>query len=346
MKALQLHKHGDLSNVRFGEAPVPQPGPGEVLLEVRAAALNGLDLWVIEGWPSLRLQFPHVFGSDGAGVVAALGPGVEGIAEGQRVAVNPSVWCGQCEYCLAGRENQCRQFSVIGEDRRGFFAEYTVVPARNLALLPDDVTFETAAAASLVFVTAWHCLIEAGRLRAGEDVLVVGASGGVNTAAVQIARLAGARTIYVVGSSDEKLALAQSLGADVLINRREQRWSKAVYEMSDKRGVDVVVDNVGAATFQDSLRSLRKGGRLLTVGNSSGPQFQFDNRFMFGKHLSIIGSTMGTQRDYERVMGLIFSGRLQAVIDTVFPLQQGVDALRRLQDGEVSGKLLLVPGVA
>lgn len=346
MKALQLHKHGDLSNVRFGEAPVPQPGPGEVLLEVRAAALNGLDLWVIEGWPSLRLQFPHVFGSDGAGVVAALGPGVEGIAEGQRVAVNPSVWCGQCEYCLAGRENQCRQFSVIGEDRRGFFAEYTVVPARNLTPLPDDVTFETAAAASLVFVTAWHSLIEAGRLRAGEDVLVVGASGGVNTAAVQIARLAGARTIYVVGSSDEKLALAQSLGADVLINRREQRWSKAVYEMSDKRGVDVVVDNVGAATFQDSLRSLRKGGRLLTVGNSSGPQFQFDNRFMFGKHLSIIGSTMGTQRDYERVMGLIFSGRLQAVIDTVFPLQQGVDALRRLQDGEVSGKLLLVPGVA
>ncbi|MFW6098249.1 MAG: zinc-binding dehydrogenase, partial [Chloroflexota bacterium] len=341
---LLLQEHGDLSKVTYGESERPMPGPGEVLLQVKAAALNGLDLWVVEGWPGLRLQFPHVFGSDGAGIIAEVGPGVDSLTPGDRVAVNPSSWCGECEYCLAGRENQCRRFSVIGEHVPGFFAEYTVVPARNLLPLPDNVSFETAAAASLVFVTAWHSLIEAGRLRAGEDVLVVGAGGGVNTAAIQIARLAGARKIYVVGSSDEKLALAESLGADVLINRREENWSKAVYQQTRKRGVDVVVDNVGAATFHNSLRSLRKGGRLLTVGNSSGPQFEFDNRYMFGKHLSIIGSTMGTQRDYERVMGLVFTGRLQAVVDTVFPLRQGMDALQRLQEGQVQGKLLLLPG--
>lgn len=343
MKALQLHAHGDLSNVRYGDAPEPEAGEGEVVLQVKAAALNGLDLWVIEGWPSLRLRFPHVFGSDGAGVVAAVGPGVDDFEVGQRVAVNPSLWCGRCDWCLRGLQNQCRNFSVIGEHVPGFYAEYCAVPARNLIPLPADVSFETAAAASLVFVTAWHSLIEAGRLRAGEDVLVVGAGGGVNTAAIQIARLAGARTIYVVGSSEEKLALAQSLGADVLINRREENWSKAVYTLTGKRGVDVVVDNVGAATFADSLRSLRKGGRLLTVGNSSGPQVALDNRFMFGKHLSLIGSTMGSQGDFERVMELVFGGRLRAVVDSTFPLAQGVEALQRLQAGQVRGKVILIP---
>jgi NADPH:quinone reductase-like Zn-dependent oxidoreductase len=303
--------------------------------------LNGLDLWVIEGWPALRLQFPHIFGSDGAGIVASVGSEVEGVSSGDRVAVNPTVWCGRCVYCNSGQENRCERFAVLGEQIPGFYAEYVAVPARNLLPLPPEVSFETAAAASLVFVTAWHSLIEAGGLRAGEDVLIVGAGGGVNTAAIQIARLAGARTIYVVGSDEEKLALARSLGADVLVNRHEENWSKAIYLQTNKKGVHVVVDNVGAATFHDSLRALRKGGRLLTVGNSSGPAFQFDNRLMFGKHLSIIGSTMGTQRDYERVMGLLFSGRLQAVIDTVYPLKRGVEALRRLRDGNVTGKLLL-----
>ncbi len=343
MKALLLHAHGGLENVAYGDAPQPQPAAGEVLLQVRAAALNGLDLWVVEGWPSLRVQLPHIFGSDGAGVVSALGPGVSSIEVGQRVAVNPSLWCGACEWCLSGRENQCRRFSVLGEHVPGFFAEYVVVPARNLTPLPDNVTFEAAAAASLVFVTAWHSLIEAGGLKPGEDVLIVGAGGGVNTAALQIAKLAGARTVYVVGSSDEKLALAQSLGADVLINRHEGSWSKAVYTLTGKRGVDMVVDNVGAATFADSLRSLRKGGRLVTVGNSSGPQVALDNRFMFGKHLSIIGSTMGTHADFQRVMGMLFDGRLRAVVDSVHPLAEGVAVLELLQAGQVSGKLVLKP---
>ncbi len=343
MKALLLDEHGDVDNVYFGEAPVPKAGPGEVVVQVKAAALNGLDLWVIEGWPALRVQFPHIIGSDGAGIVADVGEEVEDVSAGDRVAVNPTVSCGECDYCRTGQENRCQRFVVLGEQIAGFFAEYVAVPAANLLPLPQAVSFETAAAASLVFVTAWHSLIEAGGLRAGEDVLIVGAGGGVNTAAIQIARLAGARLIYVVGSSDEKLERARSLGADVLINRHEENWSKAVYLRTNKKGVDVVVDNVGAATFHDSLRALRKGGRLLTVGNSSGPQFQFDNRFMFGKHLSIVGSTMGTRRDFERVMGLVFSDRLQPVIDTVYPLRQGVKALRRLRDGDVMGKLVLSP---
>ena len=343
MKALLLDEHGDVDNVYYGEAPAPEAGPGEVVVQVKAAALNGLDLWVIEGWPALRVQFPHIIGSDGAGIVANVGEGVEDVSAGDRVAVNPTVSCGECDYCRAGQENRCQHFVVLGEQIAGFFAECVAVPAANLLPLPQAISFETAAAASLVFFTAWHSLIEAGGLRAGEDVLIVGAGGGVNTAAIQIARLAGARLIYVVGSSDEKLERARSLGADVLINRHEENWSKAVYLRTNKKGVDVVVDNVGAATFHDSLRALRKGGRLLTVGNSSGPQFQFDNRLMFGKHLSIVGSTMGTRRDFERVMGLVFSDRLQPVIDTVYPLQQGVEALRRLRDGDVMGKLVLSP---
>jgi NADPH:quinone reductase-like Zn-dependent oxidoreductase len=341
--ALLLRAHGTLEDVVYGDTPAPTPGPGEVLVEVKAAALNGLDLWVVEGWPGLHLEFPHVMGSDGAGIVVEVGEGVDNYSAGDRVAVNPSLWCGHCRECLSGHENRCDTFSVIGEHVPGFFARYVTLPERNLVLIPDGFPFEAAAAASLVFVTAWHSLIVAGGLRAGEDVLIVGAGGGVNTAAIQIARFAGARTIYVVGSDDEKLALAASLGADVLINRHETNWSREVYLKSAKKGVDVAVDNVGAATYHDSLRSLCKGGRLLTVGNSSGPEFPFDNRYMFGKHLTIIGSTMGTQRDFERVMGLVFNRRLQAVIDDVMPMSRGVHALQRLEEGDVAGKLVLVP---
>ena len=343
MHALVLERHGSLADLAFREVPRPQIGPDEVLLEVKAAALNGLDLWVVEGWPALRLEFPHVLGSDGAGVIAEVGANVTEFAVGDRVAVNPTIWCGECDYCQAGQENRCERFAILGEHVPGFYAEYAAVPARNLLHLPEAISFEAAAAASLVFVTAWHSLIEAGRLRAGEDVLVVGAGGGVNTVAIQIARLAGARRIYVVGSSAEKLALAKRLGADVVINRHEEEWSKAVYLRSNKRGVDVVVDNVGAATFMKSLRALRKGGRLLTVGNTSGPTFEFDNRYMFGKHLTIVGSTMGPHRDFVKVMELMFEGRLEPVIDSASPLSQGVDALKRLSNGDMTGKLVLQP---
>lgn len=343
MKAVVLRQHGTLEDLAYVDLPAPEIGPDEVLLEVKAAALNRLDLWVVEGWPGLRLDFPHILGSDGAGVIVAVGEQVEGFQVGDRVVVNPTLSCGRCDFCRAGRENLCDEFKIIGEHVPGFFAQLAAVPARNLLALPDHVSFAEAAAASLVLVTAWHMLVVAGRLRAGEDVLVVGAGGGVNSAAIQIARLAGARHIYVVGSTAAKLAQAEALGADVLINRSEGDWGRALYAATGRRGVDVVVDNVGAATFHTSLRSLKKGGRLLTVGNSTGPRFELDNRYLFARHLTIIGSTMGTQRDYETVMGLLFAGRLQAVVDTVYPLSEGVEALRRLERGDVAGKLVLEP---
>lgn len=342
MKALVFERHGDLNNVQLIDVPTPVPGPGEVLVEIHAAAFNRLDLWVLEGWPGLHLKLPHIMGSDGAGVVAAVGEGVGRFKPGDRVAMNPTICNDPTDpFARLGYDNMCDDYALFGEHVDGFYAEYAVVPQRNLLVLPDDVAFETAAAASLVFVTAWHSLITRGDLRPGESVLIVGAGGGVNTAAIQIAHLVGAGPILVVGSSATKLALAQELGADSVINRHEVDWSREVYRLTNRRGVDVVVDNVGAATFQSSLRALRRGGRLLTVGNSSGPRFEIDNRYLFGKHLTIIGSSMGTSIDYERVMSLVFKGRLRPVIDTVYPLEQAPTALRRLQDGDVVGKLVL-----
>lgn len=341
MKAVVFYEHGSLENVQFTDVPEPEIGPDEVLLAVKAAALNRLDLWVLDGWPGLNLKLPHIMGSDGAGVVAQVGRRVTDFAVGDRVAVNPTLGSDTDTFGRRGQDNLSDNFAILGEHVDGFFAEYTAVPARNLLKMPDDANFEDAAAASLVYVTAWHSLITRGGLRPGETVLIVGAGGGVNTAAIQIAKLAGAGRIYVVGSSTDKLAKAEALGADVLINRNEEDWGKAIFKATNRRGVDIVVDNVGAATFATSLRALKRGGRLLTVGNTSGPKFEIDNRLIFGKHLSIIGSTMGTSADYETVMGLIFNGRLRPVIDSIYPLSDGVAALRRLAEGDVVGKLVL-----
>ena len=341
MKAVYFREHGMLSNVEYGDIPEPTIAADEVLLRVKAVALNRLDLWVLEGWPSLRLKMPHVMGSDGAGVIAAVGTEVRGFAVGDRAAVNPTLSCGVCSYCISGRDHMCDQFAIFGEHEDGFMAEYTAVPARNLLKLPDDTSFAAAAAASLVYVTAWHSLIERGGLQAGESVLIVGAGGGVNSASIQLAKFAGASTVYVVGSDAKKCALARELGADVTIDRSVENWGKAIFKATARQGVDVVVDNVGAATFGMSLRALKKGGRLITVGNSSGAQFTLDNRYIFGKQLSIIGSTMGPRSDYEKVMGLVFNGRLSPIIDSITPLAEAKTALQRLQDGDVRGKLLL-----
>ncbi len=341
MKALAFTQHGTLDDVAYLDIPKPAIQPGEVLVEVKAAALNRLDLWVLIGWKGLNLELPHVMGSDGAGIIAEIGDDVTGFAVGDRVAINPTLSCGVCSFCQSGRDNMCDRFAIIGEHKPGFYAEYRNVPAANLLKMPDHATFEDAAAASLATVTAWHSLIKRGGLQAGEDVLIIGAGGGVNTAAIQIAKLAGAKRILVVGSSIDKLESAKGLGADILINRQETDWGKAVFKATDRQGVDLVVDNVGAATYFGSLRALKKGGRLVTVGNTSGAQFQFDNRLVFVKHLSIIGSTMGSSADYQQVMGLVFAGKLQPLIDTVYPLSQGVEALKRMQAGDVAGKLIL-----
>jgi NADPH:quinone reductase-like Zn-dependent oxidoreductase len=341
VKAVLIREHGGLDQLEIGEIPTPEPGPGEVRVRLRAAALNHVDLLVREGWPGLKLEYPHISGSDGAGEIDAVGDQVHGVEVGDRVVINANLGCGRCRYCLAGMGNLCRHWHLLGETVRGTLAEYVVVPAGNLLHLPDDIGYEAAAASGLVFLTAWHSLIVRGRLHAGETVLVVGASGGVNTASIQVAKLAGTK-VLVVGSSDEKLALAESLGADVLINRQQDDWSKAAYTATDRRGVDVVVDNVGKGTMPLSLRAARKGGRILTVGSTGGPSYELDHRYLFGKHLSIIGSSMGTRSDFETVMNLVFDGRLQPVIDRSYPLEDIRSAEARLDAGEQMGKITVV----
>ena len=340
MKSAFFTQHGPPAVLQYGELPTPEPGPGEVLVRIRAAAINRLDLWVREGWPGIRLTLPHISGSDGAGEIAALGPGVTGPAPGERVVINANIGCGECEHCLAGLDNQCSRWEMLGETRWGTHAEFVAVPAGNVYPVPDHFDLGAAAAAALVFQTAWHSLITRGRLQPGETVLVVGASGGTNTAYIQVAKLAGAE-VYVVGSDRGKLALAESLGADHLIDRSaEENWSKTVYLLTGKRGVDVVVDNVGT-TFPQSFRAARKGGRILTVGNTGGAQFEIDNRYIFGKHLALIGSTMGPQAEFGRVMDLVYTGKLRPVIDRTFELADIRAAHERLERGEQLGKILL-----
>lgn len=340
MKAILLHHHGGPEVLQYTDFPAPEPGPGEVLVKLEAAALNRMDLWVRNGWPGIRLEYPHIPGADGAGKITKLGKGVVGWNIGDRVVINSSLGCGACDFCLAGHDNLCQSWHLLGETVRGTYAEYVVVPARQLVLIPDGFDAHIAAAGALVYHTAWHSLVTRANLKAGECVLVIGASGGVNTACIQIAKLAGA-TVYVVGSSAEKLALAESLGADVLIDRsKDENWSKTIYGLTDKRGVDVVVDNVGT-TFPLSMRAARKGGRILTVGNTGGPKFEIDNRFIFGKHLSIIGSTMGTLSDFAAVMDLIFAGKLKVPVGRTFPLKDAGAAQDLLESGRQMGKITL-----
>ncbi len=342
MKAVLFYKHGGPEILEYGDFPTPEPGPEEVLVQLKAAAINGLDLWVLEGWPGIKLEYPHIIGADGAGEIAALGAQVSDWKVGDRVVINPNFSCGKCEFCLAGKDNQCQNWELLGEHRRGTFAEFVVVPARNLYSIPDGFDDRVAAAASMVYHTAWHSLITRGHLHAGEHLLVVGASGGVNTASIEIAKLAGA-TVYVVGSTPAKLTLAESLGADYLIDRsKEENWSKTVYYLTDKRGVDIVVDNVGRS-FPLSFRAARKGGRILTVGNSGGPKVEIDNRYIFGKHLSLIGSTTGTRNEYKTVMDLLFAGKFNPVLDRTYALSEAGAAEKRLQQGEQMGKITLVP---
>ena len=309
-------------------------------MRLQAAALNRLDIWVRNGWPGIKIKYPFTPGADGAGTIAAVGMGMTGHKPGDSVVVNANLSDGTCRFCLDGKDNQCIHWELLGETAAAPYAQYVVVPERNVLPMPADFNPHEAAAAGLVFHTAWHSLITRGNLRPGERVLIVGASGGVNTASIQIAKLAGAE-VYVVGSSEEKLALAASLGADVLIDRtKEENWSKAVYKLTDRMGADVVVDNVGT-TYYQSFRAARVGGRILNVGNTGSPKFEIDNRYIFGKHLSILGSTMGTLTDFRTVMGLIFEGKLKAVVDRTYPLAEAAAAQEQLESGQQLGKITL-----
>lgn len=341
MKAAVIMGHGGSEVVQVVDnLPIPEPGAGEVRIRMKAVALNRLDLWVRTGWAGLKLTMPHITCADGAGMVDKVGAGVSLYQVGDRVCIDPTIVDKDSPALMTGLENQSR-IHMLGETVPGVGAEYAVLPQRNLMKIPEGFGFNEAAAAGLVYVTAWHSLITRGGLKPGETVLIVGAGGGVNSASIQIAKLAGA-TVYVVGSSMEKCAKAKELGADVTINREETpQWSKALYQMTHKQGVDIVIDNVGAATFNDSLRSARIGGRILVVGNTSGPMVDMDLRQVFSRQVSIIGSTMGPHQDFVKVLNLVFTGKLKPVIGTVLPIDEVRKGMEMLEDFSVFGKIVL-----
>jgi NADPH:quinone reductase-like Zn-dependent oxidoreductase len=342
MKALAFHEHGGLDKLRYQDVPDPRIGDGDVLVRVRACALNHLDLFVREGLPGFTLPLPFWSGCDIAGDVAGVGAAVQGVAVGDRVAVNPNLHCGRCEFCITGEQSLCVSYGILGEHIQGGLAEYVRVAGDKVIRLPEHVKYEHAAAFILVNMTAWRMLMTQARLRAGEDLLVIGVGGGVSSAAVQIGKLCGAR-VWVTSSSDEKLARARELGADEGINYGREDWAKVVWEKTGKRGMDVVLENVGAATWKGSIRALAKGGRLVTCGATSGPIGETDIRVVFWKQISIIGSTMSSNAEFNDVMTQLFRGSLRAVVDTVMPLRDGADAQRRLAEGRQFGKIVLTP---
>ncbi len=342
MKALYFDKHGELDVVKYGDVPDPEPGPGEVLIRVHACALNFLDVWVRRGWPGLKLEMPHWCGADVAGEIAELGENVSDWQVGQRVVVDPGVSLVEDEYTRRGEDSVSPGYHILGEHRRGGAAEYLTVPTSNLAVIPENIDFPEAAAPLLVGLTAWRMLMHQAQLRAGESVLVVGAGGGVNSMAIQIARLAGA-TVYVVASNTEKSERARELGADVVLDRSQVDWGKEIFKLTSRRGVDVVVDNVGKATITKSMQAVARGGRIVIVGNTSGPQAEIDIRFIFGKQISLIGSTMGSHQDFRDILDLLWAGKIKPVIHRVMPLSEGCDAYKMMEAGEHFGKILLAP---
>ena len=342
MKALAFHEHGGLDKLRYQDVPEPKIGDGEVLVRVKACALNHLDLFVREGLPGLKLPLPFWSGCDIAGEVAQVGPAVTGVAVGDRVVVNPNLNCGRCEFCARGEDSLCVTYGILGEHTHGGLAEYVKVDGRNVLKLPDHLGFEDAASFVLVNMTAWRMLVSQARLRAGEDLLVLGVGGGVSSTAVQIGKLCGAR-VFVTSSSDDKLQRARELGADECINYSKDDWARAVFQKTGRRGVDVILENVGAATWKDSIRSLAKGGRLVTCGATSGPIGETDIRIVFWKQISIIGSTMSNRREFNEVMTQLFRGKLRAIVDSVMPLADGAAAQEKLAAGKQFGKIVLVP---
>lgn len=342
MKAVAFDRHGGLDVLEYRDLPDPSPAADEVVVRLEAAALNHLDLFVREGWAGLRLALPHIPGADGAGVVEAVGSRVTEVEQGQRVVLNPGLSCGRCLACLRGEDSLCVEYRILGEHANGTYAELVAVPARNVLPVPAGFPLEKAAAAPLTFMTAWRLLITRARVRPGEEVLVLGAGGGVASAAIQIAKLAGAR-VTATTSTEEKAQKARELGADAVVNYREEPWSKVVWERTGKRGVDVVLDSVGEATWPQSLRTLAPNGRLVTPGATSGPKVETDVRYVFWRQLQVLGSTMGTRAELDRVLRLVWAGRLEPVIDTIFPLAEAQSAQERLAGGEQFGKILLRP---
>src|SRR5271168_5586168 len=340
MKAIVFEKHGAPEVLHYTDAPTPTIRPSEVLVRVKACALNHLDLWVRRGLPGVPIPLPHIPGSDVAGEVAEVGADVTSVRPGQKVVLAPGVTCGKCAACLAGQDNRCRSFTNLGYLIDGGCAEYVKVPEVNCLPFPENLSFVEAAAIPLVFQTAWHMLLARAELQPGEDVLILGAGSGVGTAAIQIAKFFGARVI-ATASTGEKLEKARQLGADHTINHKSQKIREEVRRITNKRGVDVVFEHVGTATWDESLASLAYAGRLITCGATTGYDARLDLRLLFAKQLSLMGSYMGTKSDLHSVMRLVAAGRFRPIIDKIFPLSEAAAAHAYLESGAQFGKVVL-----
>lgn len=342
MRALTISASGGLDNLEYRtDLPIPEPGEGEVRIRVTAAALNHLDLFVLEGLPGVKVKAPWVMGADATGIVDAIGPGTErGVKVGETVIVNPGLSDGTCEYCRAGEQSSCVNFKLLGEHVSGTMAEYIVVPAKNVRSIPKKIPAEPAGAFTLATLTAWRMVHTRAKVRAGENVLIQGIGGGVATAALQIVKQIGA-VAWVTSTSDAKLDKAQKLGADHLFNNRNADVGKEIRVRTGKRGVDVVIDSVGQATWKQSLAALGKRGRLVACGASSGPIVETDARRLFWNQWDILGSTMGNDAEFDAITKQIRDGKLLPPIDSVFPLDKGRDAFARLKSANQFGKVVI-----
>ncbi len=342
MKAVRFHEHGGLDVLKYEDAPDPKIQTNEVLVNVKACALNHLDLWLRMGVRDWKLRMPHIVGSDVSGEIADVGSLVSRLKVGDRVLLCPGISCGQCEACFKGLDSACRSYTMFGVMVDGGYAEYVKSPEVNAIPIPGDLTFDEAAAVPLVFITAWHMLMTRAALKPGEDVLVIGAGSGVGSAAVQIAKLVGARVIAVAGT-DAKLEKARALGADEVINHTRQSIADEVRKLTGKRGVDVVVEHVGAAVWDACFDSLATYGRLVTCGVTTGGEVKLNVQALFGRQRTILGSYMGGKAELMEALKFIAQGKLKAVIDSAFPLKDAKAAQAKMESRDFFGKILLHP---
>lgn len=342
MKAILIRRHGDVDALEIADLPKPSPGPGEVLVQVKAAGMNHLDVWVRRGIPGVKRPLPMILGSDAAGIVAGTGPGGGQFKPGDRVFVSPGFSCERCAACLSGNEPLCRDYGILGEHRNGTQAEFVALPGSNLMPLPDGLSFEEGAAFPLVFLTAWHMVVTRARVQPGESVLVHAAGSGIGTAAVQIARFHGARVLATAGT-DDKAERLRPLGVEAVINYRVADFHEEIRRLTGKRGADIIVDSVGQETWERSLRSLARGGRLVTCGATSGYQGMTDLRYLFSRGLTLMGSTMGSRAELLRIAELMGEGRLKAVIDRVLPFEKVAEGHRAMAERTLFGKIVLTP---
>jgi len=340
MKAVRIHQFGGPEVLTYEEVPDPKPRKDQVLVRVRACALNHLDLWVRQGLPGVNL--PHILGSDIAGEIVEVGEYITDFKAGQRVLLAPMSFCNHCSKCVAGIQNQCRQYTVLGNGVDGGNCELIAVPAVNIIPIPDSLDFSQAASVPLVFLTAWHMLTGRASIRPGQTVLVLGANSGVGSAAIQIARMFHATVITTAGD-ERKMERARELGADFVINHYQQKIAQEVRVFTKGAGVDIVIEHVGPATWGESVRSLKPGGTLVTCGATTGPKTELELRFLFSRQLSLLGSYMGTMGELHEVLSHVFAGRLKPVVDRVFPLQETRAAHEYLGKSQMFGKVVVNP---